>query len=232
MTATYKGFYKDSLGACPIEIENDFSTLTTTIEGVSFIGSEFDDLTVDDKLKYTARQLARFTFLKTPIYQTDRFVETLCNCSIEAVIPQVIIDKVNNTEFYADLTFKNSLGKPRSEKPGTGTEHESVTLSLTIAGATYTGTSGDVEGAFDGIFKQINDKYHLKNCYGCMYSDYSVYGQSTFGSMLCFRNQKEVYSKVRTKAEYLKLDPPEGYVQEIYCCDQYAVRKLGVGYRG
>lgn len=231
MTVTYKGFYKDSLGTCAIEVENDFSTLTTEIDGVVFIGSEFDDLTVDDQSKYTAEQLARFTFLRTPIYQTDRFVETLCNCSIEVVLSQVVIDKLNNTEFSSDLTIKNSLGSPRS-KPGTGIDQESVTLSLAIAGSIYTGTSSDFEGAFDGIFKQIKDKYHFKNCYGCLYSDYSVYGQSTFGSMLCFKNQKEEYSKVTTKDEYLKLGAPERYVQEVYCCDQYEIRKERVGYRG
>ena len=65
-----------------------------------------------------------------------------------------------------------------------------------------------------------------------MYGDYSVYGQSSFGSMLCFKNQKEEYSKVRTKAEYLKLGAPERYVQEVYCCDHYEIRKKSVGYRG
>ena len=45
------------------------------------------------------------------------------------------------------------------------------------------------------------DKF--KNCYGCMYGDYSVYGQSGFGSMLCYVNQKDEYIKVRTKEDYL-----------------------------
>src|SRR5262245_61370521 len=105
MTATYKGFYKDSSGTCAIEVENDFRTLTTKIDGVVFTSSEFNDLYVDDKLKYSAEQLARFTFLKTPVYQTDRFVETLCSYSIEVVMPQVVIDKLNHTEFYSDLTI-------------------------------------------------------------------------------------------------------------------------------
>ena len=232
MTITYNGFYKDNKGTCAIEVENDFSRLTTEIDGVVFTGSEFDDLTVDDRSKYPAEQLARFTFLKTPIYQTDRFVETLCNCTIEVVVPQLIIDKLNNVEFYSELTINNSLGSPRSVQPGKGIDHENVTLSLTIAGTIYTGTSSDFEGAFDGIFKQIKDNYHFKNCYGCLYSDYSVYGQSTFGSMLCFRNQKEAYSKVTDKDEYMELEPEDRLVQEIYCCDEYEIRKEHVGYRG
>jgi hypothetical protein len=230
MTEIYKGLYKDSLGTCEIEVENDFNTLTTKIDGVVFSGSEFDGLSVDDKSKYTDEQLARFTFLRTPIYQTDRFEETLCNCLFEIVVPQVIIDKLNGIQLYSDLKIEISLGNIRN--PGAGIEYEHVTLSLAIAGRIYTGTSDYFESSFDAIRDQIKDKYQLKNCYGCMYGDYSVYGQSSFGSMLCFRNQKEAYGKVTSKATYMELDAPYWHVQEIYCCDQYEIRKKGAGYRG
>jgi hypothetical protein len=232
MTEIYKGLYKDSLGAREIEIKNDFDTLTTEIDGVVFCGSEFDDLSVDDKSKYTDNQLARFTFLKTPIYQTDRFCETLCNCSFEIVVPQVIIDKVNNIQFHSDLKIEISLGNVRNEQPGKGIESENVTLSLAIADKIYTGTTEYFEDSFDNIRDQIRHKYQLKNCYGCMYGDYSVYGQGSFGTMLCFKNQKAEYSKVTNKDEYMELAPPCRHVQEIYCCDQYEIRKKGAGYRG
>ncbi len=123
MTEIYKGLYKDSLGTRIIEIENNFNTLVTEIDGVVFSGSEFDDLSVDDKSKYTDKQLAGFTFLRTPIYQTDRFVETLCNCLFEIAVPQVIIDKFNNVQFYSDLKIEISLGNVRNE-PGRGIEYE------------------------------------------------------------------------------------------------------------
>ncbi|WP_346318775.1 DUF6304 family protein [Chitinophaga sp. YIM B06452] len=231
MKETYKGIYKDNSGTREIEIENNFKTLVTEIDGVVFSGSEFDDLSVDDKSKYTAQQLTRFTFLKTPIYQTDELQETLCNCSFVIVVPQTIIDKSNNNQFWSDLKIEISLGDKRSEEPGSGIEHEIVTLSLTIAGKTYTGTSEFFEGSFDQIRDQVKDKYQLKNCYGCMYGDYSVYGQGAFGAMLCFRNQKSAYSSVTNKEEYMALTP-SGNVQEIYCCDEYETRKTGAGYRG
>src|ERR1044072_5580484 len=119
MTAIYKGLYKDNLGTREIEFINDFNTLTTEIDGVVFSGSEFDDLSVDDKSKYTDKQLERFTFLKTPIYKTDRYLETLCNCLFKIVAPQVIIDKLTNTQFYTDLTIEISLGNAR-DRPGGG----------------------------------------------------------------------------------------------------------------
>jgi hypothetical protein len=237
MTEIYKGLYKDSLGTLEIEIENDFNTLTTVIDGVVFTGSEFDDLSVDDKSKYTDKQLARFTFLRIPIYKTDRFSETLCNCLFEIVAPQVIIDRLNNIQFNSDLKIEISLGNVKINKPEEGIEfknieYENVKLSLEIAGKVYTGTSDYFESSFDKIRDQISDKYQLKNCHGCMYGDYSVYGQGSFGTMLCFRNQKEAYSKVTNKEEYMELDAPYRHVQEIYCCDQYEIRKKGAGYRG
>jgi hypothetical protein len=232
MVEIYKGLYKDNLGTREIVIENDSYTLTTEIDGVIFNGSEFDDLTVDDKTKYTDHQLARFTFLKTPIYESDRISETLCDCLFEIVTPQVIIDKVNNIQINSDLKIEIILGHARSERPGQGIEFEYVTLSLEIAGKMYTGRSEYFESSFDKIRDQIGDKYHLKNCYGCMYGDYSVGGQGCFGSMHCFRNQKVEYSKVTNKSEYMELAPPYRFVQEIYCCDQFEIRSKGAGYRG
>ncbi|HEY8898126.1 MAG TPA: DUF6304 family protein [Niastella sp.] len=232
MIEIYKGLYRDNLGTREIVITNDSWTLTTEIDGVVFSGAEFDDLSIDDKSKYTDHQLARFTFLKTPIYESDNLLETLCDCLFETVTPQVIIDKVNNIQFAADLKIEIILGHPRSERPGQGIEFEYVTLSLAIEGKIYTGKSDLFESAFDNIRNQMGDRYHLKNCYGCMYGDYSVYGQGCFGAMHCFRNQKAEYSKVTNKEEYMELAPPYRLVQEIYCCDQFEIRSRGAGYRG
>jgi hypothetical protein len=232
MIEIYKGIYRDNLGTREIVITNDYQTLTTEIDGVIFSGSDFDELSVDDKSKYTDAQLTRFTFLKTPIYESKNLLETLCDCLFETVIPQVIIDKVNNIQFDAELKIEIILGHPRSERPGHGIEFEYVTLSLEIAGKIYTGRSDLFESALDGIRNQIEDRYHLKNCYGCMYGDYSVYGQACFGSMHCFRNQKAEYRKVTNKEEYMELGSPDMFVQEIYCCDQFEIRSRGAGYRG
>jgi len=227
----YKGLYKDSFGTLEIEIENDFNMLSMELDGVEFRGPEFADICIVDKSKYSDTQLKRFTFLSMSVYQTNIIVESLCNCSFETVVPQVIIDKLNHSEFYADLMIEYSLGNVRP-KPRGGLDHDQVKLTLTINDKLYSGTGGYMEEAFDHIRGQIADKYQLKNCYGCMYGDYSVYGQSSFGSMLCFLSQKEKYNKVTNKHEYMELDAADRHVQEIYCCDKYEIRKRGAGYRG
>jgi hypothetical protein len=65
-----------------------------------------------------------------------------------------------------------------------------------------------------------------------MYGDYSIYGQSSFGTMLCFVKQKDSYKGARNKHEYMELAGDYQQVQEIYCCDQYEIRTPGAGYRG
>lgn len=228
----YNGTYTDDFGTTAIIIENDFENLYTEIDGVKFSGSEFSDFFIVDKAKYTNEQLERFTFVDTPIYKTDIVEEGLCNCIFEIIVPQLMIDKTACSEFYSDLKIEYLLGSVRPKTKGE-LEDEKVKLSLTIEEKLYFGTSGFIEDAFDQIRNQFEDKYQFKNCYGCMFGDYSVFGQSSFGTMLCFISQKDRYKEVTNKAEYMELRTDEvTNVQEIYCCDNYEIRKNGAGYRG
>ncbi|MDX8572921.1 DUF6304 family protein [Elizabethkingia sp. HX QKY] len=226
----YNGTYTDHSGTTSVIVENDFKNLYTEIDGVKFSGSEFSDLSVDDKIKYTGQQLERFTWSKIPVYNSETVREELCNCTFEILVPQLIIDKTTDSEFYLDLKIEYILG---NAEPGGGIEDERVSVSLTIEGKLYTGIGDLMETALDEIHSQFGERYHFKNCYGCLYGDYSVYGQSSFGTMLCFAAQKEKYKKVTNKQEYMDLETDEVItVQEIYCYDQYEVRKAGAGYRG
>ena len=89
-----------------------------------------------------------------------------------------------------------------------------------------------MEIILDQIQKQFKGNYHFKNCYGCLYGDYSVFGQGLMSSILCFKNQKEAYLQVDTKDEYMELDIHDSQQQEIFCCDAYEIRDRNVGYRG
>lgn len=226
---TYKGTYTDHFGTIDIIVENDFSTLSCEIDGVRFSGGQLSDFEANNK--YTAEELTRFTFYEVPIYNSDRSVQMLCNCIFRIIIPQIIIDKSSNTTVDVDLKLEYSLGKPR-QLPGQGIEHEYIKASFIINGQNFEGTGEYVEAVFDQISKQFNDRYQFKNCYGCMFGDYSVYGQSGFGGMLCYVLQKEEYLKVKTKNEYTVLSGEISMVQETYICEKYEPRKPGTGYRG
>lgn len=226
---TYKGTYTDDFGTIDIIVENDFSTLSCDIDGIRFSGGQLSDLETSNK--YTAEELTRFTFYEVPIYNSDRTVQMLCNCIFTIIIPQVIIDKSSNTTFDVDLKLEYFLGKPR-HLPGQGIEHEYIKAGFIINGQNFEGKGDFVEIVFDQISKQFNDRYQFKNCYGCMFGDYSVYGQSSFGGMLCYVLQKEEYLQVKSKNDYTLLSGEISLVQETYLCEKYEPRTPGTGYRG
>jgi hypothetical protein len=227
----YYGTYSDDIGTTSIIIENDFQNLSTEIDGVKFVGSEFSSMAIINKSIHSEEQLERFTLYPTSIFNTDIIEETLFNCSFEFSVSQTIIDKTKNIESIYPLTIEYTLGKERS-KPKRGLEFEKVRLRLSIGQLEFEGTGDFFEIAFDQIQKQFDDKYCFKNCYGCMYGDYSYAGQSSFGTMHCYVDQRDNYLKVKNKSDYVNLPTDFQQVQEIYCCDKYEIRKKGTGYRG
>ena len=223
----YNGLYKDNFGTENIIVYNDYDMLWVEINGMKFEGDEFSDLAIVEKSTYSEEQLQRFTFIQVPIYQTDIIRETLCNCSFEIIIPQIIIDKQANSTFLSDLRVEYERPIPRM-----GIDFDVVKISFVIKEIMYSGQSSDFESAFDQIRDQFSENYQFKNCYGCMYGDYGVAGNSSFGMMLCFVNQKEQYKAVTNKNEYIGLTEDIERVQEIYLCDKFEIRKKGAGYRG
>lgn len=223
--ATYNAYYTDSTGRVAIIIKNDFQLLSVAIEGVKFEGIGFNGLSIIDKQSYSDKQLERFTLrpiqVSNPDDNTTYIDEELGNFSLELIIPQLIIDAATSQEFYADLLL--NYGLTHSD--------EQFVATLALNDIVYTGRGGWIETAFDQIHNQFADKYRFKNCYGCMYGDYSVYGNDSFGTMLCFANQKQEYRETSDKPSYMDLAPPRDRVQEIYCCPDYAIRRKGVGYR-
>ncbi|MCS6822741.1 MAG: DUF6304 family protein [Cytophagaceae bacterium] len=231
-TLKYNGTYTDNFGTTPIVVENNNQKLYTEIDGVKFSAYDFFEFVVDDKSNYTPQQLNRFTFSKTLIHRSNTVEERLSNCVFEIFVPQVIIDKTNVSEVYTELKIEYASGETRF-KAADEMHDKKIKLSLKIEGHTFEGKSELFELALDQIRSQFDDKYHFKNCYGCMYGDYSVYGQNSFGTMLCFLSQKEKYESVTDKSEYTKLKFDEAvHVPETYCCENFKIRKSGSGYRG
>ncbi|SKB61827.1 hypothetical protein SAMN05660477_00259 [Soonwooa buanensis] len=146
----------------------------------------------------------------------------LTNYQLDLKIQQRLIDMLSKEEIEVDLDFHFEL----SEK------HEEAKIGFKINDNYFEAKNGFMELIFDNLQKQFDGKYRFKNCYGCLYGDYSVYGQGFMGPVLCFKNQKEAYLRVQNKGEYMDLDPQESTQQEIFCCDEYEIRDKSVGYRG
>lgn len=224
-TKKYKGVYTDASGSVAIVMLNDFKTLFVEIDGVPFSGEDFSDFSIVKGKEYLLEKTDRFNFFPS-VFNTGDSDLVLCSCTFKIVIPQIMLDLKNQVSIAVDLDFECEL-KVKDNLYIT----EFFTINLTIDGKLYTGSGDMIEMVFDQLKNQFEGSYSFKNCYGYMYGDYSVFGQNSFGGMLCFGNQKDAYKKVDTKDEYMELDT-DVLVQEIYYCDAFEPRIKGTGYRG
>ncbi len=224
----YKAYYIYNNKKTPILIKNDSVNLSFKMEGIEFSGSEFSDFSTKDEISDKIKD--DFEFWEIPILGQDKVQRTLCDCSFNIFVPQIIIASESQNEFECVLTINYILGKERP-KPKGGLEEERVDLSIIVNGQEYKGSGDFFEIALDKINAEFNGKYTFKNCYGCLFSDYSIYGQNSFGGMRCFVESKDAYLDFTDKGTYSKITNYKD-VQEIYVCNKYTKRIRGTGYRG
>ena len=175
--------YSDVHGSESGTIDNDGETLSLSLSGVEFAGSDFDSL---EPKGAAPEQLQRFT-----LHQ-----DCLCSCRIGCRIPVPVHD--NGRLLPVVLSVEMVLGDPA---PNGGLDREQLRIVLEHGGQRVAGpgTSGWFEDELLGIQAQLPEGVFIKACINCLYSDYSPYGHGLFGGMMCFRNLKAEYLKVKTK---------------------------------
>lgn len=214
----YNGMYIDKNGQNTLEIKNDGSSLIATIRGVSFAGTDFDDLSPAPNTN--AEKLFAFTL-------SDN---SLCACEFQFAMPLPMIDQGEKTA--AELHVSLTLGSPKFNG---GIDSETLHLTLHYLDHKFnsSGTSGLFECELLNIQKQLPHGVYLHACINCQYSDYSPYGNGLFWTMLCFRNIKQEYLPVTSKQEYWAVHGrQERQVQETFLCHEFIRRRPGTGYRG
>ncbi len=217
--SVYPTRYSDKYGTDITEILNDGKELSIVIRGVEFKDTDFDSFkpveeTPPDKLKSFSLDSHQF----------------LVDYKLECNIP--ILIGGNNKTISCCLKMKLILGKLTSNNR---VEEENLKLELACEKIRIksNGLSGYFEDEMLDIQKAFPAGYFLKCCFGCLYSDYNVAGHSLFGSMMCFRDNKEKYLAVKTKSEYIEImDSMTEFVQETYLCPEFKKRIPGTGYRG
>lgn len=218
MNETYQGSYTDRLGEEPMTLHNDGQVLRTKIRGVTFWGYDFDGLTPEEDTP--PEKLTSFT-----LQQGD-----LCSCVIECDMPIPVV--IGEEIMEGRLRVFLDLGDPVSNG---GLDHETLTLSLTVMGQTFTGSgrSGCFEDELLEIQAALPQGAYMRACINCAFSDYNPAGHGSFGAMMCFRDNQEEYLSVKNKADFFRMwDTRTEYVQETYLCPQFRRRRPGTGYRG
>jgi len=218
VNVTYPGIYTDQSGSVPITIRNDGRVLRTKIRGVDFWGYDFDGLSPEESTP--AEELASFTFQHGD----------LCSCIIECDIPIPVVAGGEIAE--GRLHVRLELGEPTDRG---GIDREALSLLLLVGGNTFTGSgrSGWFEDELLELQAGLPEGTYIKACINCAFSDYSPYGHGLFGNLACFRDNKEEYLAVTTKADIFRVwDTRTEYVQETYLCPEFRRRRPGTGYRG
>ena len=216
--ASYPTIYTDARGSETTTILNDGELLHLQVRGIEFSGSGFDSLGIAKD--YSPEQLA-----KVNLHRGD-----LCSCRIECRIPIPVHER--GRERDGTLVLEFILGDP---EPKGYLDREVLYIALEYEGNRYEGSgkSGWFEDELLETQARLPDGVFMKCCINCLYSDYSPYGHSQFGGMLCFRNLKSEYLKVKNKQDYwLVHNRCDRWVQETYLCSDFKRRSPGTGYRG
>jgi hypothetical protein len=213
MDFQYRTTYSDRHGVETTTMHNDGATLALTLRGVLFSGPDFDSLAPDSRSEPPA--LEKFSLANG----------CLCECVIECEIPLPVV--ANSATNSALLVAQLRLG---SQAASGGLDDERLLLSLRANEKEYrsTGKSGSFEDELSELQRVLPAGAYMKACINCGLSDYSPGGHGLFGGMLCFRDFKEQYRKVRGKSDLFKLMGAVGkplFVQETFLCSQFEKRQ-------
>lgn len=223
MNASYPARYKDRFGEERTTILNDGDTLKMVVRGVRFQGNDFDGF--EPQSVSDPAQLSSFTFLHG----------SLCFCTIEADIRISVVTPDRTMDGL--LTFELELG----ELVPTGQmDRERLQLHLTVNDQTFCsdGKSGWFEDEMLDLQRKLPPGTFIKSCINCAFSDYSPYGHGLFGSMICFRANKQGYLALPAGEDFSKdayfdvMGTVPEMVQETYLCPEFERRKPRTGYRG
>ncbi|MCF6406440.1 DUF6304 family protein [Chitinophaga filiformis] len=208
--------YTDKHGTIQTTIINDSLTLSIELDGYTFSGSTF----VFFKPETTLPLPDRFT-----LGELGQLNDYSLSCRIPVSawkagtqVPGFLLFTVD----YHEAATRQDPNAPYFD------------FSFALEGDIIEiGKLSQFEGVFERLEEKLPDNIVIKTCYTCQYSDYSVYGSDIFATMLCFRNVKDQYLKVRNKSEYMDImDDFDRFVQETYLCEDFTPRTKGTGYRG
>ena len=211
----YPATFTDSFGTEETAISNDSSVLRTKLRGVCFSCTDFE---FEPDSGTNPELLKAFTLDNNQI---------LTNCKIGLTMPVWIIE--NQRQVVGTLTVNVGFGvrNPLFEP------ELSIELNCEIGRFSSPSFHTDFEGALLKIQSQLPAGACLKTCINCLYSDYNPAGTSLFGSLMCFRNIKSEYLKVKSKTDFWGVaERYDRVVQETYVCLEFERRMQGTGYRG
>jgi hypothetical protein len=216
----YHGKFSNKTRTYSVAVHNDYRNFHFQIGAFKFQGFDLDAFELCNPEDFTAAELEQFDFSTRQVREEVYLDLTQYQLSLH--IPQILIDSQTQEEKEVMMELHFELMH----------QEEYALLTFQLDEKKYEAKHSLMELLLDDIQRQFEGNYRFKNCYGCLYGDYSVYGQGFMGPVLCFRNQKEAYLEVQNKSDYMNLDKQDTTQQELFCCESYACRDRVLGYRG
>ena len=208
----YPAVYSDARGDEEIVLASDGRSLAMVVRGVSVEGTSLDDF--EPTGVPTPAQHGRLRWRHGALFDFT--------LSWSMPLPVLVHDQVEPARLEAVFWIG----------PSASGAAQRTTLVLSHRGARVEG-AGDFEAGLLAIQRQLPEGTRLRACIGCRWSDYSPAGSPDFGGMLCFRGAQALYRQVTGKHGLLDiLDQHTALVQETHCCEDFAPRPPGTGYRG
>jgi hypothetical protein len=206
MITAFPTTYRDKFGTETTVIQNDGKVLSMTLRGVEFVGSMFDDF---EPKNPEEPDLNSFVFNHG----------WLCSYEIDCEIPVLV--KVAGSTIESKLHAHIELGGPKSNGR---IEYERIGLELFVNEKSYKspGQNGWFDDELWEIQKLLPHDVSIKSCYTCAYSSYHPAGYGAFGCLACFRDHKQEFWAIRTKAELMHFfSKRTENVQETWLCPEY-----------
>lgn len=203
----YTATYHHQSNHYPIMIHNNGQQLSFKLNSHYFYGKELSAMQTDD------------VDLSVDLAFHD---DCLCDCQFTYAITQILIDK-DNIHHEITLHIEHRLGKPTHHG---GLDDETIIMQFYFNHQKYIAQGGWYEDVFMDLSQQLGQDFYFKNCLFCKYSDYTIWGQSAFASLMCFYSQRDDYFKVQDKSDYIPLYKNAEYIQETGLCWYFSRNRL------
>lgn len=213
----WKAHYKDKLHDVDCTIENHYfdkdceETLKMCIDGIEFYGSELDDWELSETLneidlikagnkfslfKYGSNA-ENYNYMLQDYILDIKIPTTVFSIDTEKCITGELNITFSKTQDNNTINVRYPLDNGFIKPPSTNCSRFALIVENQYFEAECPNVFFDI--SLESICKQISGKYYLCNCFGCLYSDYSPYGNGNIGSIFCFMDIKETYLRVNGK---------------------------------
>lgn len=244
----WKAHFKDVAHDVDIEIKNSeinykSDPLSFTIDGITFMGQDFMEFQLADESQYEKAKDIFHIIKWGGTFQVNQYCYDLQRFALNVEIPIKVVRKKDNREITGILNVVYQSVKHDSDQSeryymcdDERVFYDDIVIdfAMNVDGKVFAceEKTSFFQNALNNISGQLRDDYYLKCCFTCQYSDYSPYGDDYFGTMHCYRMQKEKYLKVTSNYDYLDCLGGSDVRQETYLCDEYEMRNKFKGYRG